>query len=275
MPVSVALSASSFPILIIAGGGGLPLKLADILGARAQVCALRGFASPDTLAAAAIQVPFGRFGAMIDFGRRARARHVIFVGGLARPAAYDLDLDVYSKTNLAPDVFYKGDDAALRAISDLFAKAGLTTLGVLDVAPTLAMPAGALTQHAMDERARADWERGFTVAKALGAVDVGQAVVVQQGLVLALEGVEGTDALIARSARLKRPGPAPILVKAAKPNQDMRLDVPTFGPQTIASLETAGFAGATLQAGKTMLVDRETCVDAAEQAGLFLQGFVA
>ncbi len=271
----MALSAPKSPILVVAGDGALPLKLVGILGDRAQVCALQGFASPETVRAAAVQIPFGRFGAMVDFGKRQGARQVLFVGGLARPAASGLDLDAYSKANLALEVFYQGDDAALRALSDLFARAGLSTVGVLDVAPELAMPAGDLTERGMDARAAADWRRGLAVVRALGVLDVGQAVVVQQGLVLALEGIEGTDALLARSAPLKRPGPAPILVKAAKPNQDMRLDVPTFGPQTVTGLIAAGFAGAALQVDKTLLVDRDACVDAADQAGLFLHGFAA
>ena len=117
-----------------------------------------------------------------------------------------------------------------------------------------------------------DARRGLEVAKALGGLDVGQAAVVQQGLVLAVEGIEGTDALVRRSASLTRPGPRPILIKAAKPQQDMRLDVPTFGPDTVESLSEANFAGAFLEAGQTLILDRPAVTLAAEAAGLFIEG---
>ena len=269
-PGSVATSNPKPPIAIIAGRGQLPLILADALGSRARIIALRGYADLGPRSHATI--PFGHFGAMIDQGLATGARQIVFIGGLDRPGMAGLDLDAYSQENLDLQKLREGDDTALRAIADLFEARGLTVCGPLDLLPGLAMPVGCLTHHTPDARARTDLKRGFDVARTLGQVDVGQSVVVQQGLVLAVEGIEGTDALIQRSASLARPGPRPVLVKIAKPEQDMRLDVPTIGPQTMDTLHQANFAGAFIQAGYAMLVDRPGVVARADTAGLFLEG---
>ncbi len=129
-----------------------------------------------------------------------------------------------------------------------------------------------LTRARPDEQAFADIWRGVAVAHALGAVDVGQACVIQQGLVLAVEAIEGTDAMLARSARLARQGPGGVLVKLVKPAQERRADLPTIGVETVRRAAAAGLAGIAFAAGATMLVDRAATVAAADEAGLFLLG---
>jgi hypothetical protein len=130
---------------------------------------------------------------------------------------------------------------------------------------------GLLTRGAPpDQAARADIRRGVAVCRALGAVDVGQAVVVQQGLVLGVEAIEGTDALLARCGGLRRQGRGGVLVKLSKPNQDRRLDLPAMGPDTVRHAAAAGLAGIAFEAGSTVLLDRERTVAAANAAGLFL-----
>jgi len=268
----VALQAPGKTVLVVAGGGVLPLKVAEALGGQASIVALKGFADPDTLAQAKAEIPLGYFGQMIEMGAAVGAKEVVFIGGLARPAADELTFDDFTQANFNFAALTQGDDAILRAISDLFAVGGLETIGPLDLIPDLAAPLGPVTRLEPDSAALRDSLRGAEVARALGAVDVGQSVVVQQGLVLAVEGVEGTDALIKRAADLARPGSRPILVKTTKPQQDLRLDTPTFGPGTVASLAAHGYAGAFIEAGKTLLVDRVATVQAADAAGLFIAG---
>jgi DUF1009 family protein len=136
------------------------------------------------------------------------------------------------------------------------------------------LPAAALLAGPMpDDVARADIARGLGVCHALGAVDVGQTVVVQQGLVLGVEAIEGTDALIQRTGALKREGPAPILIKAPKPTQSTLVDLPTIGPKTVESARAAGLRGLAFQAGGTILLEREATIAAAEAAGIFLLAF--
>jgi DUF1009 family protein len=104
----------------------------------------------------------------------------------------------------------------------------------------------------------------------LGAVDVGQACVVQQGIVLSLEAIEGTDAMLARTGAVARPGPGGVLVKLVKPCQDRRTDLPTLGPATIDAATAAGLQGIAFEADGTILLDRTAMIAAADAAGLFL-----
>ena len=134
------------------------------------------------------------------------------------------------------------------------------------------MPAGALTKTEPDAAAWRDIRRGVEVVQALGRVDVGQGCVVQQGIVLAVEAVEGTDAMLARAASLRRDGPGGVLVKLAKPAQDLRIDLPTVGPDTIRRGFAAGLRGLAVEAGSALVMERAALVDAADAAGLFVYG---
>ena len=275
MTDNVDLSAHDSPVLLIAGRGQLPHILIKALGSRACVVALEGFADTQTCTQADHVLPLGHMGAMVSVGQAAGAQGVVFIGGLDRPTADQLQLDAYTLEHLNLAALRDGDDAVLRAVADLFAGAGLPLLGPLDLAPDLIMPNGILGKTVPSEDFLSDGTRGAEVAAALGRLDVGQAAVVQQGLVLALEGIEGTDALIHRAGILARSGRRPVLVKMAKPQQDLRLDTPTFGPETITSLTKAGFAGAFLQAGKTLIVERAEVAHAADAAGLFVAALPA
>jgi DUF1009 family protein len=118
----------------------------------------------------------------------------------------------------------------------------------------------------------ADIRRGVVVARTLGAIDVGQGCVVQQGMVLAVEAAEGTDAMLARCSSLARPGRGGVLVKLVKPGQDRRADLPTVGPETLRGAADAGLRGVAFEAGGTILAERDAAVAAADAAGLFLLG---
>jgi len=124
-----------------------------------------------------------------------------------------------------------------------------------------------------DDAANADIARGLAVVRALGALDIGQAVVVEAGVVLGVEAIEGTDALIERAGRLKREGPRRgVLVKAKKPGQERRIDLPTIGVDTVERVATAGFAGIALEAGSALIVDRDEVARKADAAGVFVVG---
>jgi UDP-2,3-diacylglucosamine hydrolase len=118
----------------------------------------------------------------------------------------------------------------------------------------------------------ADIERAIGVVRALGALDVGQGCVVQQGIVLAVEAAEGTDAMLARCDGLRRPGPGGVLVKLVKPGQERRADLPTVGPETLRGAAAAGLRGVAFEAGGTILAERGATVAVADEAGLFLLG---
>ena len=127
-------------------------------------------------------------------------------------------------------------------------------------------------QAAPDETALADIQRGVEVLKIIGAADIGQACVVQQGIVLAVETVEGMDAMLSRISAVTRPGPAGVLVKLAKPGQERRADLPTIGVETIRQVRNAGLRGVVFEAGGTILANRSLMIEAADAAGIFLLG---
>ena len=129
-----------------------------------------------------------------------------------------------------------------------------------------------LGERRPDAQALADIAHGQRIARALGALDIGQAVVVQQGLVLGVEAIEGTDALIRRCAGLRRDGPGGVLVKVEKPGQEQRADRPTIGPQTVTLAAEAGLSGIAVEAGATIVLDRDEVIDIADRAGLFVVG---
>jgi UDP-2,3-diacylglucosamine hydrolase len=145
-------------------------------------------------------------------------------------------------------------------------------LGAHEILTEAVAPKGLLTAAAPDAQASVDVARGVEVARALGAVDVGQSCVVQQGIVLAVEAAEGTDAMLARVGTLRRPGPGGVLVKLVKPGQDRRADLPTIGPDTVLAAAAAGLRGIAFEAGGTILAERPAMVAEAERTGLFLLG---
>jgi DUF1009 family protein len=152
---------------------------------------------------------------------------------------------------------------------------GFRVLGAHEILTEAVGPKGVLGGVAPDAAAQADIARGLEVARARGAVDVGQGCVVQQGIVLAAEAIEGTDAMLARAAGLARPGPGGVLVKIVKPGQDRRADLPTIGPGTVRGAAAAGLRGIAFEAGGTLLTDRAACIADADAAGLFLVGIDA
>jgi DUF1009 family protein len=145
-------------------------------------------------------------------------------------------------------------------------------LGAHDILSDVLGPEGLLTRTAPDAAAMADVRRGMAVLAALGAADIGQACVVQQGIVLAVEAVEGTDAMLSRVKNVARPGPGGVLVKIAKPGQDRRADLPALGVATVANAAASGLRGIAFEAGGTILAGRDQMIAAADTAGIFLIG---
>ena len=165
-----------------------------------------------------------------------------------------------------------GDDGLLSAIVDELEKEGFRVLGadqLLDAEPVREGPLGKISP---DPQSEADIAHGMHVARAIGALDIGQAVVVQQGLVLGVEAIEGTDELLLRCGALRREGPGGVLVKVEKPGQERRADRPTIGPRTAALAAEAGLSGIAIEAETTIVLDRDEVIRIADRAGLFVVG---
>lgn len=166
-----------------------------------------------------------------------------------------------------------GDDGLLRVVAEELEAEGFHVVGAHDVVHDLLAPNGVMGKHHPTKDQEKDIERGITITHVLGELDVGQAVVIQQGIVLGIEAAEGTDMLLQRCKSLKRDGPGGILVKTKKPQQDRRLDLPTMGLKTVQNAIEAGLSGIAMQAGETILLDKDAFIQLADEAGLFVLGF--
>ena len=283
---TTALEISS-PVGLIAGGGAMPFAVADSLTARgidAVVFALKGACDPKGAERFRHHwISVGQLGRAEKLFRAENCRDLVFIGTLVRPALSEIRLDWGTLRALRRvwAAFRGGDDHLLSSIGRILEQDGFRMVGIKDVAPDLLMPEGCVTRKAPDDHASADIARGRDVLRALGPFDIGQAVVVIDGHVVAVEDIEGTDGLLARVARLRAEGrlrarnARGVLVKAPKSGQDLRFDLPTIGPRTIEGAAAASLAGIAIVAGNTIVVEPQTMVEAADAAGLFVSGLPA
>ena len=277
-------AADSFNTGIVSGSGALPFAVADSLLARGRVpvvLGIRGFCDPERITRYRHHwVALGQLGRLTRLLRAERCRDVMFIGGLVRPALSEIRLD-FGTLRVTPRIiaaFRGGDNHLLTGIGRIMEMHGFRMVGVKDVAPDLLVPEGVLTRTEPDESAKADIDKGLSLLRALSPFDVGQAVVVIDGNVVAVEDIEGTDALLARVARLRSEGRIKskagrgVLIKAPKADQDLRFDLPTFGPRTVEGAVAAELGGIAIVAGQTLMAEPEKVVAAADRARLFLTG---
>jgi UDP-2,3-diacylglucosamine hydrolase len=264
---------------ILAGGGELPRRLAQACRASGRsyhLIAFQGEADAASLAGEPHDwTELAQVGRTLGLLRDRGCEDVVLAGRVRRPALRSLVPDARGAllmAKLLPRMML-GDDGLLRVVVGELEGEGFHVVGAESIIGGLLMPLGQLGRIAPDEGAQADIVRGRAVALALGAADVGQAVIVQQGIVLGVEAIEGTDALIDRCRGLHRPGPGGVLVKLRKPDQDRRVDLPAIGPDTVRHATAGGLVGIAAEAGGTLLIDREAATAAADAAGLFLIGF--
>lgn len=262
---------------IVAGGGSLPGHLIEACrrsGRDFMVLALEGHADPGVIGdAPQAWVRLGASATGIAMLKEAGVAELIMAGPVRRPSLKDLRPDWHTARFFARlGMTGLGDDGLLRAVIRVLEDEGFRVVGIESVLGGLLARSGVHGAVRPDEQALADVERGLAVAKGLGALDVGQSVVVQQGIVLGVEAAEGTEGLIRRCGPLRREGPGGVLVKIAKPGQERRADLPTIGPDTVSQAAAAALRGIAVEAGATLVIDAEATVRAADAAGLFLVG---
>lgn len=236
---------------------------------------LEGFAEPRHLAS--FPHAFARIGAagrILRLLRDAGVQDLVLIGPIKRPSLLDLRPDAEGTRLLARigRAAFAGDDGLLAAVVRVLGEEGFHILGAHEVLREAITPPGLHTRTAPDAAAMVDIARGIAVTRALGRVDVGQCCVVQQGLVLAVEAIEGTDAMLARAGTLRREGRGGVLVKLVKPGQDRRADLPTIGLTTVRGAAEAGLAGIAFEAGGTLFAERAAAIAEADARGLFLLG---
>ena len=262
---------------IVAGRGLLPVWLAETCqqsGREFFVIALKGQAEAgrfDGLPHAWVRL--GAMGRAIELLREQGVEEIVLAGAVNRPSLLELKPDLRTARFAAKGFFSRGDDGLLAGIvKTLENEEGFKVVGAQDILGGGLARKGQWGGVAPTKRDCRDIERGRAVLGALAAADVGQAVAVQDGVILGIEAIEGTDRLIARSGELAREGRGPVLVKLPKRGQEHRVDLPTVGPDTVESAVRAGFVGIAVAAGATLVVEAETAIERADAGGIFLVG---
>jgi UDP-2,3-diacylglucosamine hydrolase len=280
----VEAGAPQTSIAIVCGGGTIPGAVADAIarsGRRPVMLAIRGWADPNLVERYTHHwIAVGQAGRLFRLAHAEDCREAVFIGTLTRPALSQIRLD-WRTIRMMPRIiraFAGGDDRLISGIAKLAEETGLRIIGVKDVAPEILVPEGVLGRYQPSARDRTDIACALDLIATLGSFDVGQAVVVANNYVLAIEAAEGTDNMLARIASLREEGRVTtpkgvgVLVKAPKPKQDQRFDLPTVGPQTVANAARASLAGIAVAAGNTMMADPAELIAAADRAGLFVVG---
>jgi DUF1009 family protein len=283
--MALADPAPEGALVLIAGAGRLPELVAESLRRTHRpfrVIALRGFTGRTLRASADATVDLLDLAATLKLLRRWGPALVVPAGGVSRPSpAAILNAGAALRNREAlRAIAGGGDDRLLRAALALVEEEGHRVLGVHEAAPDLLCPEGAIGRRVPDAEASVSIRTGRAVLSALSPYDLGQATVVAGDRVLAVEGPEGTDRMLARARALGRrplgfgrPLPATVLVKAPKAGQDLRVDLPAVGPRTIRNAARAGCVGLALEAGGTLVIDREATAAEADRLGLFVIGY--
>ncbi len=265
---------------IISGGGGLPCDVARAAAAGnrpVHLIGIEGEADQQIGEFSHSWVKWGEIGRLFAILREENCVDVVIIGHVKRPDLSQVRMDL-GALKLLPFIMKLktgGDDSILSKIAGLFEDKGHRVCSVLDLVPSLAADLGEMSDSKPGASDREDIATGLDVVAAMGRFDVGQAVVVVNGHVIAVEGAEGTDQMLERCQTLRqwgRKGRHGVLVKAPKPSQDRRIDLPTIGPKTVDRALAANLAGIAIAAGETLIADKSATIKAANMGKLFLHG---
>ena len=264
---------------VVAGAGALPGQIISACrqsGRDFHVLAFEESANPAAIAGAETTwIRMGALGKALTAARKEGIEELVFVGKIPRPSVMELMRDPRSARFMAKiGMRMLGDDNILSAvIRELENAEGFRVVAPEDLLNDILAMEGCYGALEPDGDCRSDIERGMAVADAIGSFDIGQAVVIQNGTVLGVEGVEGTDRLMDRCAEFVRPdAPGGVLVKAAKPGQERRIDLPVIGVTTVRCAARAGLRGVAVAAGSALVAERSAMAAAADAAGLFVVG---
>lgn len=270
---------------IIAGGGSLPLEIARSVAARGgfvHIVLIEGQAQGALRSFAHTDASWAEVGKAIKAFKRAGITDIVMVGRMVRPRFKTARPDfgfIRSLPSILRIFRAGGDDAVLRAVISMFERRGLKVRGVGEIAPELLVSDGAMTDLLPTDEDAADIINGFALIAALGRHDIGQAAVVSQGRIEAIEGAEGTDRMIARVAQQRRDAKGDpiirsrgVLVKRPKPGQDLRVDLPTIGPDTVQQVADARLDGIAAMSGHVLAASRFELIHAAERDRIFVVG---
>jgi DUF1009 family protein len=255
---------------IIAGAGQFPRMVAQ--GARDAgfapvICGFHGHTAPELAREANAFALFhlGQFSGVVRFLREHKVRRLCFAGAISKPKAMDFRPD-WMAVKIVFSLREKGDDALLRAIIRFLEGEGFSVLGAADLAPILRCPAGVLTRRAPSAEDQRDIDYGWPIARAMGRYDIGQTIVVKNTMVIAVECLEGTDATLIRGGELG--GEGCTAIKVCKPSQDVRVDLPSFGLDTVRLLARHKYRCLAVSAGNSLFFDRPAALAEADAQGI-------
>ncbi len=277
-------AAVPLPLAVLCGAGACPLEVAAdarSAGREPFLIGVVGSSDPAIEAYPHVWLRIGEVGKLFTALKERAIGEMVIVGAMSRPDFADLRLDwgaVKRAAELA-QLFRRGDNGLLIGLAAIIERQGVRIVGAHEIAPRLVASVGPFGARDVSRDDEADIVFGRDLLEALSPFDSGQAVVVGAGRAFAIEAAEGTDAMVARvadlraSGRLRRKGPAGVLVKAPKRGQDLRLDMPAIGAETILGAARAQLRGVAIAAGRVLVVERERCAREADAAGLFVYGF--
>lgn len=269
---------ASSKVGIICGDGSLPQSLVAACQAQGRayvLIVLEGVLSSDWYQGHPHHVcRLGAIGSILKLLKKESVSTVTLAGALKRPSLKELRPDFTAMKWLARlGLRSSGDDGLLSGILGFLKEEGFSVQGAHEIAPDLLASMGEMAQPAPKQEDVLDIQKGVRVAKELGRLDVGQAVIVENGVVLSVEGIEGTAALLERTAALKRDKKGVgVLVKMSKPQQSLLVDLPSIGPDTIRQVMACGLSGIAVEAGKSLVLEKEKTLNLANEAGLFVVG---
>ncbi|MEM1048864.1 MAG: UDP-2,3-diacylglucosamine diphosphatase LpxI [Pseudomonadota bacterium] len=273
---------TSDSIAIIACGGRLALECIEEARSRGRlggVIALEGESIPEVVALADHVLKWGQIGRLISALERSGAKKVLLIGSISRRPDFRTLVGDFETIRWLPRLLTTmagGDDSVLRKVISFFESGGYQVVSLADVAPGLLAAPGLQAGRQPSGVEREDIEIGFAALNAMADFDIGQSLVIGQGRIAAIEAAEGTDAMLERVAFLREARRVPwkagtgILIKAAKRQQDLRVDMPVIGPQTVDGCARAGLAGIAISAGSVVIASRSDCINRARDAGLFI-----
>lgn len=262
---------------LIAGNGKLPLLVLE--GARSQgiemvVFGLREETFPEIerVAPRIHWVSLGELGRALDVLRDERVTHAVMAGQVKHKQIFSSIRPDWQMAKLLMSLATKNTDSLIGAVARVLEEQGIELVdSTAFLGPLLPEP-GVLTRRAPDEREAADIAYGRRIARQIAGLDLGQTVVVRDGACVAIEAMEGTDEAIERAGRIADGQPL-VVVKVSKPDQDMRFDVPVVGVPTVQVMGRAGATALAIDARRTLLIDRDPMIAAANAAGIAIQAF--
>jgi DUF1009 family protein len=261
---------------LIAGNGQFPILFAQAAKAQGlRVVAVGMDGETDPSVAGFVDsfslVKVGQLGKMIKIFQKASISKAAMAGGVRKTRLFGGARPDWTALKLLAQTAVRKDDGMLRAIAREFESKGIEIIDSTLYMPDCLAPEGVLIGNELPEQALNDLHYGYEVARKIGELDIGQTVVVKAGVVIALEAIEGTDACIHRAGELTQKRGA-VAVKVAKPNQDMRFDVPAIGVRTIENLSTAGITVLGIEAGRTLMLEPQRIMEKADTLGITIVG---